>query len=132
MNEIISFRNLIERCSPKRICWCLGMNDGDTETAVNASWKTVYDEIVGVCRSKNIELILVTIPNVPNIRHDYKNEIIRASGYRYIDFAKAVNAEAVGSAWYSGMLSTDNVHPTQEGAKALASRFLLDVPEITV
>ena len=63
---------------------------------------------------------------------NYKNEIIRSSGYRYIDFAKAVNAEAVGSSWYAGMLSTDNVHPTQEGAKALASRFLLDVPEITI
>lgn len=132
MNEVISFRRLIEKCSPNRICWCLGMNDGDTETAVNAKWKSVYDEIVGVCRSKNIELILATIPNVPNIRHNYKNEIIRASGYRYIDFAKAVNAEAVSSAWYDGMLSSDNVHPTELGAKVLASRFLIDVPEITV
>ena len=132
MDEIISLRNLIEKCSPKRICWCLGMNDGDTETAVNASWKTVYDEIVGICSSKNIELILATIPNVPSIRHDYKNAIVRASGYRYIDFAKAVNAEAVGATWYADMLSSDNVHPTELGAKALASRILLDVPEITV
>lgn len=132
MYEVISFRSLIEKCSPKRICWCLGMNDGDTETAVNTKWKAVYDEIVGVCRTKNIELILATIPNVPNIRHDYKNEIVRTSGYRYIDFAKAVNAEAVGATWYTDMLYTDNVHPTELGAKALASRILLDVPEITV
>ena len=132
MDEIISLRNLIERCSPKRICWCLGMNDGDTETAVNTKWKAVYDEIVGVCRTKNIELILATIPNVPNIRHDYKNEIVRSSGYRYIDFAKAVNAEDVGATWYTDMLSSDNVHPTELGAKALASRILLDVPEITI
>lgn len=132
MDEIISLRSLIERCSPKRICWCLGMNDGDTETAVNAKWKLVYDEILGVCQSKNIELILATIPNVPSIRHDYKNAIVRASGYRYIDFAKAVNAEAVGATWYANMLSSDNVHPTELGAKALASRILLDVPEIAV
>lgn len=132
VQEIFSFRNLIEKCSPKRICWCLGMNDGDTETAVNVRWKTAYDEVVGVCSSKNIELILATTPNVPNIRHDYKNEIVRASGYRYIDFAKAVNAEAVGATWYTDMLYTDNVHPTELGAKALASRILLDVPEITV
>lgn len=131
-DEIISLRNLIEKCSPKRICWCLGMNDGDTQTAVSARWKIVYDEIVGICSSKNIELILATIPNVPNIRHDYKNAIVRASGYRYIDFAKAVNAEAVGATWYADMLSSDNVHPTELGAKALASRILLDVPEITV
>lgn len=131
-HELISFKNLIENCSPKRICWCLGMNDNDADTAVNTIWKNVFDEIVNICDSKNIELILATIPNVPNRRHDYKNEIVRSSGYRYIDFAKAVNAEAIGSSWYTGMLSTDNVHPTQEGAKALASRFLLDVPEITV
>ena len=80
----------------------------------------------------DIELILATIPNVPSIRHDYKNAIVRASGYRYIDFAKAVNAEAVGATWYADMLSSDNVHPTELGAKALASRILLDVPEITV
>lgn len=108
------------------------MNDGDTVAGANAKWKAVYDEVVEICNSKNIELILATIPNVPNIRHDYKNEIIRSSGYRYIDFAKAVNAEEVGSAWDEGMLYSDNVHPTELGAKALAKRILLDVPEIAI
>ena len=131
-HELVSFKNLNEKCSPKRICWCLGMNDADTATAVNANWKSTYDEIVKICDSKNIELILATIPNVPDRRHDYKNEIIRSSGYRYIDFAKAVNAEEVGSAWDEGMLYTDNVHPTELGAKALAERILLDVPEIAI
>ena len=132
LTEIASFRNLIERNSPRIVCWCIGMNDGDTETEVNANWQTVLNEVINTCSEKGIELVLATIPNVPNIRHDYKNEIIRTSGYRYIDFAKAVNAETVGAEWYSGMLSSDNTHPTQDGAKALASRFLLDVPEITV
>lgn len=132
LTEIASFRNLIERNSPRIVCWCIGMNDGDTKTEVNANWQTVLNEVINTCSEKGIELVLATIPNVPNIRHDYKNEIIRTSGYRYIDFAKAVNAETVGAEWYSGMLSSDNTHPTQDGAKALASRFLLDVPEVTV
>lgn len=132
LTEIASFRNLIERNLPRTVCWCIGMNDGDTDKEVNANWQTVLNEVINTCSEKGIELVLATVPNVPNLRHDYKNEIVRASGYRYIDFAKVVNAEAVGATWYSGMLSSDNTHPTQEGAKALASRFLLDVPEAAI
>jgi lysophospholipase L1-like esterase len=74
-------------------------------------------------------LVLATIPCVPSYSNYYKNEIVRAAGNRYIDFAKAVDGEAVGSTWYAGMLYTDNVHPTALGAKALASRFVQDFPD---
>jgi hypothetical protein len=132
VNQYESLSRLIGMCAPKRICWCLGMNDGDTSTGVNENWNTVLGEVINLCNNKNVELILTTIPNVPNIRHDFKNQIVRESGYRYIDFAKAVNAETVGSTWYEGMLSSDNVHPSESGAKVLANRILLDVPELTL
>ena len=74
--------------------------------------------------------IFCTIPNVPTINNSFKNDIVRNSGYRYIDFAKAVNAEDVGSPWYDGMLSSDGIHPTELGAKALAARFITDFPEV--
>ena len=60
----------------------------------------------------------------------FKNEYIRNSGYRYIDFASAVGAVEAKSPWYEGMLSTDNIHPTSAGGKALAEQILMDLPEI--
>ena len=128
-DEIIPFRRLNEQKNPLYVLWLLGMNDADNG-AVNADWKTCVDEVIEYCNSHDVTPILATIPNVPNIDHTYKNAYVKASGCRYIDFAKAVNAESVGSTWYSGMLGTDNVHPTEAGAKALWLRAILDVPEL--
>lgn len=132
VNGVDSLANLLRMCSPRRVIWGMGMNDGDTSDTVNAKWFDILNEVELLCNNSNVELILATIPNVPTIRHDYKNQIVRESGYRYIDFAKAVNAESVGATWYEGMLSNDGVHPTEQGAKALAGRILLDVPEIAI
>ena len=129
-NEILSFRNLVAIAKPKYLVWALGMNDPDTSISVNENWKSCYDEVVATCDEKGITLILATIPNCPNQNNTFKNDIVRNSGKRYVDFAKAVGAESLGSSWYDGMLYSDNVHPTQLGAKALASRFVMDVPEI--
>ena len=52
------------------------------------------------------------------------------SGDRYIDFAAAVGASASG-VWYTGMLSNDNVHPSEAGAIALYHRAIADCPELT-
>lgn len=128
--EILSFRNIMDIHTPKFVVWTLGMNDGDSGTTYNANWKTCLDEVIETCKAKGSEVILATIPNVPNVSNYYKNEYVRESGYRYVDFAKAVGAEEIGSMWYPNMLSSDNVHPAVLGAKALASRILVDVPEI--
>lgn len=105
------------------------MNEEDNN-AVNAQWKTYLDAVVSLCKLYGINLILATIPCVPSIDNTYKNAIVKSSGYRYIDFAKAVNAENAGSTWYSGMLSSDNVHPSETGAKALFYQAISDVPEM--
>ena len=128
-NEIKSFRSILPLKSPKYLCWLLGMNNPDG-SVINASWKSCTDEIIEYCEKYDIEIILATIPNTPSMNNMLKNEYVRASGHRYIDFAKAVGAEASGSSWYSGMLSSDNVHPTQDGAKALWLRAILDCPEL--
>ena len=130
LTEIESFRNILEKQKPKKVIWCLGMNEADSETNFNENWKNCIDEVIQTCKDNNIELILATIPNTPRVSNIFKNEWIRNSGYRYIDFAKAVGAEEKASTWYDGMLSADNVHPTELGAKALAERFLMDVPEL--
>ena len=116
--------------NPKYVVWALGMNDGDSTTSINENWKTCVDEVIEYCDDNGIEIILATIPNTPVINNSLKNEYIKSSGKRYVDYARAVGATSVGSTWYNGMLHTDNVHPTELGAKALCERLMLDVPEM--
>lgn len=127
--QYVSLCNMLKIHKPKFVVWCLGMNEEDTN-AVNPQWKIYLDAVKNLCELYGINLILATIPCVPSIDNTYKNAIVRASGYRYIDFAKAVNAENAGATWYSGMLSSDNVHPSEKGAKALFYQAISDVPEM--
>ena len=128
-NALTSFNNIVAKAIPDYVVWALGMNDPDT-TEVNASWLSCVQSVIDTCEEKDIELILATIPNTPTHENSYKNAWVKSSGFRYVDFAKSVGAESSGSTWYTGMLYTDNVHPTTLGAKALYTRFLTDVPEI--
>lgn len=130
MVEIQSLISALSLAKPKYIIWALGMNDADSSSAVNANWLNCYNEVIENCKRYEIVPIFCTIPNVPTINNSFKNDIVRNSGYRYIDFAKAVNAEDAGSPWYDGMLSSDGIHPTELGAKALAARFITDFPEV--
>lgn len=113
---------------PERIIWALGMNDKDNG-APNASWLACVEELKTICADNAIELILTTIPLVNAVDNTYKNAYVRASGYRYVDFAAAVGA-AEDTTWYDNMLSDDGVHPATEGAVALYRQVLTDVPEI--
>jgi lysophospholipase L1-like esterase len=119
--------------NPKYLLWLLGMNDGDDADAntPSESWITHIQKVIAICEERGITPILATIPTCL-IYNEGKNSWVRNSGYRYIDFAKAVGANGDGS-WYDGMLNTnnDNVHPTDKGARALAMQVLLDFPEIT-
>ncbi|MBO6093156.1 MAG: SGNH/GDSL hydrolase family protein, partial [Oscillospiraceae bacterium] len=126
----IALSNLIKLRKPQYILWALGMNDGDSSTAVNSSWKKYYDRVVSLCSKENITPVFGTIPNVPTVNNSFKNEIIRSSGYRYIDFSKAVDPDEDG-AWIGNTLSSDGVHPTADGARVLYMRALADFPELT-
>lgn len=130
-NDIVKALNY---STPKFLVWCLGMNDGsDTNASTPAAgWLTALKNIQSICEEKGITLILSTIPNVATINHEGKNAYVRTSGYRYIDFAKAVHGETYTSGvnnWYTGYCD-DGIHPTVLGAKALASQVLVDFPEI--
>lgn len=131
-NAIIALRNVVPLGKPKYLVWCLGMNDGsDSESAPSSAWVTGRDTVINLCKRYGITPVFATIPTVPTINHEQKNAWVRSSGYRYIDFAKAVGAQSDGT-WFSGMLYTDEVHPTVQGAKALYGRVLTDFPEIMV
>lgn len=133
-DAIISFKNLLKYGKPKYAVWCMGMNDfNDADISTpNTVWKTAYDEFLSLCKSNNILPILTTIPNVPQRTHIAKNKIVKESGYRYIDFAHAVGADEQGATWYNSLLSSDNVHPSVQGARVLYGEALASFPEFTV
>lgn len=109
--------------TPKYLLWCLGMNDNDS------TFKTNFDKVKTLCADKGITLIASTIPTVPDRDKEVISQYVKDSGVRYIDFYKAVGANANGE-WYDGYLYSDNVHPTSMGAQALASQVLVDFPEL--
>lgn len=119
----IDFKKLIQLATPKYIIWSLGMND----TLDN--YKNYLKIVQNYCDKYGVELYAVKIPSVPNIDNSGKNAYIDTLGIKSIDWAKAVNATSAG-VWYTGYLSSDNVHPTVLGAKAMATRTLVDCPAI--
>lgn len=121
---------------PAYLVWTLGMNGGnDTESEgvyiINPDQKTILDNVVSTCVQYGITPVLATIPTVPSRQRTGQNNYVRTLGVRYIDFADAVGATSAGS-WNTGLLSSDNVHPTIAGAKVLAARALLDAPELSI
>lgn len=134
-NSAEAFSSLITSLrygKPKYLVWTLGMNDGtDSGGIPNTTWMSYASMIEHICTSLGIELIYGTVPTVPTINNEHKNSYIRSSGYRYIDFAKSVGAQADGT-WYAGMLSDDNVHPTEKGGLALYTAAASEFPEFFI
>lgn len=118
--------------TPKYAVWALGMNEGDSKDsdAINSTWKEYVNYFIKKCEENHITPILVTIPSSATINNDNKNEWIRNSGYRYIDFATAMGANNFGTSWTTGLAKSDGNHPTEDGAKVLAQQVLKDFPEI--
>ena len=104
--------------NPRKVFWCLGMNDPDSG-AINANWLKYLTRVIDICRLRGIEVILSTIPNTPIMDNSYKNAYIKTLGFNYVDFESAILNES-GTGWIDGMLQ-DNIHPNKSGAKCLAN-----------
>lgn len=115
----------LEHGTPKYLFWCIGMNDHDGSSAVNADWLATAEEIEALCEEHGITLVYATIPQVTdtNYNNQYKNAYIRTSGHRYVDLAAAVDG-------VTGWLSDDGVHPSELGGRLLAAKIVSDFPEI--
>ena len=106
------------------------MNNGDKTEEPNPQWLEATEEFLAICNEKGITPILSTIPSTPKVLNVYKNAWVKSSGYRYVDFERAVGAHK-DHAWYPEMLNEkDQVHPAIHGAEALYSQVLIDFPEI--
>ena len=135
---IQSFTNLLSTgARPSFAVWCMGMNDGSDSGNTPASiWLNNIQNFLTLCENYGITPILATVPTVPNINHAGKTSWVKNSGCRYIDFAKAVEVSGA-TTWKNwgtekAMLSSDEVHPTAYGAKALYQQAIRDFPEIMV
>ena len=116
-----NFARDLQHGNPRKVFWCLGMNDKDTGGAPNADWSRYLQRVKDICRLRGIELVMATIPIVPSTEADntYKNQVVRSSGYKYVDFAAAV-MKPDGTGWYDGMMM-DATHPSKTGARCLAN-----------
>lgn len=136
--DMMAFEALLNYGTPKFAVFATGMNDnartgGDTASEAAPAWVSARNNFLALCDANGITPVFCTVPTVPSVNNQKKNEWIRGSGYRYIDFAKAVGANADGK-WYGNgtqydMLSSDNVHPTERGAVALFTQAITDFPE---
>ena len=137
------FKNALNYGTPKYAVWCVGMNNEDVWSlgdsyndpdswTVNSTWKWATDEFLAICEEKGITPILATVPNTKERINYFKNQVVKSSGYRYIDQSLAVGANdtAATSGWMSGYRHTDNLHPTALGAEAIYNRVLKDFPEL--
>ena len=105
------------------------MNYADSDTEINSSWKTCFEAVKKYCDNNDIEFIAQTIPSTPTKNHSFKNEYIRTTGCRIVDIEKAVGSD-ISTSWYNGLLSADNVHPTELGSDVIANTFICSFPEI--
>jgi hypothetical protein len=130
---IESLRNSLKHGTPNYILWCIGsmgeQDTGGSSGEVNYKWLSSFKEVKNICLQNNITLIGCTIPNTPVCTHKYKNDIIKKSGIRYIDFASAVTSSANNDTWYDGMLS-DDLTATEKGGITLYSQAITDFPEL--
>lgn len=127
---IAELREIIDNGEPEFIVWALGMNNGDKIPGeINKSYLAATEEFIALCVERGITPILCTVPNTPKVNNREKNAWVRSSGYRYIDFARAVGSDSLPG-WYPEMIYTDNVHPASLGAAALYAQVTVDFPEI--
>ena len=133
VNGNAAFKTLLSMGNPKYAIWFLGMNDGSdpNDSTPSTDWASHRDIFLSLCNQHEVTPVFATIPNVPSINHKGKNAWIKASGYRYIDMCHAVGADADVN-WLGTMLSSDNIHPSEDGARALFAQVIQDFPEIMV
>lgn len=137
-NAYIDLENLLTLgYKPTYLLWALGMNGDTTESKVDGEYvinnaqKTVIDNVLSLCTANNILPVFCCIPTVPARQKTGFCKYVKSLGTRYVDFAEAVGTNENGE-WNTGLLSSDQVHPTTAGAKVLYSRLVLDFPEISI
>ena len=155
---LASLKTCLSLAKPKSIFWCMGANDPDVTLTIdetldgvtpriNTNWLDCYNELTDICKENGIELILYTVHNGIAVSNNtlrislWKNELIRNSGYRYIDVYaickdpnKSIDGKENGrfvTDFYDGMNNpSDLVHPNAFGANIIAHYIAANLPEL--
>lgn len=125
-----SLKEALEYKTPSVVMWCLGMNDPDNADSINAQWLSDMEEVINLCNKRKITLIIQKIPNTPTHLHTFKNDYINNLNFKFIPIPTALNATEANATWYAGLLSSDNLHPSERGQVVIASCFASFVPEL--
>ena len=110
--------------TPRYLLWTMFGNDATAEEL-----SRYIEKVKELAIDKGFEVILTKRPSTPTLDNSEKINVIVNSGCRYIDYERVLIES--GNNWYAGYLSSDGVHPTVLGAKAIASSVLTDFIEIT-
>jgi hypothetical protein len=127
---ITSLQNALKLGIPKMVVWMMGMNNGDTSEAVNSTWMADFNTLLDIASEYGFKVVPCTIPNTPTVTNYYKNQVVKSSGLDYIDVADILGADEIGSSWFTGLINTDNVHPSDRGAKVIAQYLISCIPKM--
>ena len=137
-NDFILFAS--KNSTPKLLVWAIGMNNSaDSGGTPPSTWVTVTNYVVDWCRTKNVKLAFVTIPTIPTKDNSAKNSYLRSlasDNIVIVDAAAAVEQEGTQTWKYYGtanaFIGSDEIHPSEYGAKAILAEVLRKFPEIAV
>ena len=105
---------------PSIVCICTGINDNTAE-----AYQTGLNTVMQYAAKYGFEIAVTVIPITPD-RAAY-NEIVRnyilSLNYKKIRFDEAVGA-TTNSGWYAGCINSDNLHPSQAGARLLVAEII--------
>lgn len=127
----VAFANLIHALSfgtPQLLVWSIMAND-----ASDTVWENYAQQVVDVCRQKNISLVFVNYADMKQKEFSARRQWVIDGGYRYVDLVEAVQESTYvydTDFWYPGFMGSDGIHPTPLGANAMAMQILKDLPEI--
>lgn len=112
--------------SPKYAIVLIGTNDTNMTT-----WQDGIGFIAEKCLNAGVTPVFGTLPPEAADTNPVlvQNPYIRASGYRYIDFARALTTGGNGSSRDASKFF-DALHPNTAGHLAMYQRVRLDLPEI--
>jgi len=96
------------------------------------SWETGIRRLIARVEDRGaIPILATSIPLVSREKHAAAiTDWVRASGYPYVDFARALGQPHDRTRWEPTLVHSDLIHPNRKGNHAVADQFLQDVPRL--
>lgn len=113
---------------PQYVHVLIGTNDTTYST-----WETNVQQLITKIQQLGAVPIFGTVPpaNVPhNTTYSAKNAWIKASGYRYVNYAAALSVGGDEATMDTSLFLSDLVHPNVAGHDAMFARFQSDLADL--